>query len=216
MDSINLDIPRLTSFYLDYLQHHDVAKMIRQAAEYYNQSTLIRLAQARQVDTRRAATLILGFLGDFCANEILGHLLHDDDRSVRLLAENSLKNIWPRDGSEDQRHALTEIMRHIGQQEYDEAIRIANILLEEAPLYAEARNQRAIALFALGEFQDSAEDSSIVLDLNPFHFGAAIGMAHAYLQMNDRDMAVVCFEHALQINPNLESVRRHLDRIQQR
>ncbi|MDR0609181.1 MAG: tetratricopeptide repeat protein [Planctomycetaceae bacterium] len=213
MDSINMIKPRLTSFYLDYLQHHDASLLIEQTGQYYTQPTLMRLTTSKQAETRRAAALILGFVGTYQANHALGKLLNDEDRSVRLLAENSLKNIWPRDGSEQQRQNLYEIMRHISVQHFDEAVRCANILLEEFPLFAEARNQRAIALFALGSFKDSIEDSALVLDLNPYHFGAAIGMGHAYLQLKNREQAIVCFQQALHINPNLESVRRHLERI---
>ncbi|MDR1270833.1 MAG: tetratricopeptide repeat protein [Planctomycetaceae bacterium] len=213
MDSINTIKPRLTSFYLEYLQHHDVSRLIEQTAHCYTQPTLFRLTASKQVETRRAAALVLGFVGTYQANHALGRLLTDQDRSVRLLAENSLKNIWTRDGSEKQRHDLYEIMRQISQQNFEEAVRCANILLEEFPLFAEARNQRAIALFALGSFQDAIEDSAIVLDLNPYHFGAAIGMGHAYLQLKNHEQAIICFQQALHINPNLESVRRHLERI---
>lgn len=213
MDSINTTKSRLTLFYLDYLQHHDVSELIEQTVRYYAQPTLLRLTESIQVETRRAAALILGFVGTYQANHALGRLLTDEDRSVRLLAENSLKNIWPRDGSEQQRHDLYEIMRQISQQNFEEAVRRANILLEEFPLFAEARNQRAIALFALGSFQDAVKDAAIVLDLNPYHFGAAIGMGHAYLQLKNQEQAITCFQQALHINPNLETVRRHLERI---
>lgn len=206
---------RLTGLYLKYLDRHDTASLVEQTSKYYEESTLWRLADSTDVETRRATALILGFIGTYDSNPILGRLLHDEDRSVRLLAENSIKNIWPRDASEFHRHELCEIMRLIQSQEFEEAVRKANILLEEAPLYAEARNQRAIALFALGEFQDSIEDGAIVLDMNPFHFGAMIGMGHAYLQLDNKELAIFCFQHALKINPNLESVRRHLARITQ-
>jgi tetratricopeptide (TPR) repeat protein len=210
-----MTFPRLTSFYLEYLQHHDASQLIVQTARYYTQTTLLRLTTSQKVETRRAAALVLGFVGTYRANRTLGQLLVDDDRSVRLLAESSLKNVWSRDGSEEHRHELHQIMRLIAHQNYHEAVRRANNLLDEFPLFAEARNQRAIALFALGEFQDSIEDSAIVLDLNPYHFGAAIGMGHAYLQLKNKELAIASFQHALAINPNLETIRRHIDHIKQ-
>lgn len=216
MDPIkNIENPRLTSFYLEYLHGHDMVKMIEQVKGHYTMPTLLRLCCSMQVDARRAAAHVLGFVGDYTANDYLGRMLLDGDRSVCLLAENSIKNIWPRFGSESQRHELRCIMRMIASQDFDEAVRVANNLLEGTPLFAEARNQRAIALFALGNFQDAIEDSAIVLDLNPFHFGAAIGMGHAYLQLENKELAISCFQQALKINPNLESVRRHLARIEQ-
>ncbi|MDR1053011.1 MAG: tetratricopeptide repeat protein, partial [Planctomycetaceae bacterium] len=215
MEIVNTVIPRLTLFYLDYLQEHDVALFVKHAARYYNQSTIMRLAFSEQVDTRRAAAMALGFLGDYGSNAVLGGLLVDVDRSVRLLAESSIKYVWPRDGSEQQRHELRIAMRNIAAHNFAEAIRVTNNLLDEKPLYAEARNQRGIALFAVGDFCDAIEDCKIVLDINPYHFGAAIGMGHAYLQLKNKELAIICFQQALQINPNLESIRRRLAKIVQ-
>ena len=183
--------------------------------QHYDESTLIRLTKAVCTQTRRAATLTLGFIGTYRANESLGNLLKDRDRTVRLLAESSVKAVWSREGSEEQRQQLYAVMRHIAAQEFGDAVSRANILLDDAPLYAEARNQRAIALFALKKFEESIEDSRVVLELNPYHFGAVLGMGHAYLQLHDQPSAIECFRQALAINPNLESVRRHLERLTQ-
>ena len=188
---------------------------IDQITEHYNESSLIRLTGAMCVETRRAAAAALGFVGTYQANEALGRLLKDRDRNVRLISEGSLKSVWSRDGSESQRRQLYGIMRHIAAQQFGTALNRANVLLNEYPLYVEARNQRAIALFALKRFEKSIEDSRIALDLNPFHFGAAIGMAHAYMQLQDHQQAIECFQRALFINPNLESVRIHLEQLTQ-
>lgn len=205
--------PLLTTLYQTYLQQHDLRGFIQQAVVAYNESSLIRLAGAVDVETRRAAVLTLGFLGTYQANDVLGRLLKDRDHSVRLLAESSLKSVWSREGTEEQRQELYGIMRLIVAQRYGEAVSRANVLLDDFPLYIEARNQRAIALFALTKFDASIEDSRIVLDLNPYHFGAAIGMGHAHLQLQDIIQAIECFRNALSINPNLESIRRHMERL---
>ena len=215
MDSFDKHQPLLTALYRDYRQTNDARLFIEQILKHYNEATLIRLTGAQCVETRRGATLALGFIGTYQANNALGCLLKDRDRSVRLIAESSLKSVWSRDGSDAQRQELYAVMRHIAEQDFGEAVCRANILLDEFPLYVEARNQRAIALFALKQFEEAIEDSRIVLELNPYHFGAAIGMGHAYLQLRNMPEAIECFHHALAINPNLENVRRNLERITQ-
>lgn len=215
MDSIEKQLPLLTAQYQAYVQTHDARSFIEQVKEYYNEASLMRLTGAVCVETRRGAALALGFIGTYLANNALGCLLKDRDRSVRLIAESSLKSVWSRDGSEEQRQELHAVMRLIAEQRFGEAVRRVNILLDEYPLYVEARNQRAIALFALQRFEDSIEDSRIVLELNPYHFGAAIGMGHAYLQLRNKPEAIECFHQALAINPNLDTIRRHLERITQ-
>ena len=215
MEARDKQLPRLNTFYQDYLYKHNVRSFIEQVMEYYNEASLIRLTGATCVETRRAAAQALGFIGTYQANEALGRLLKDRNRNVRLIAEGSLKSVWSRDGSESQRRELYSIMRLIATQQFGAAMNRANALLNEYPLYVEARNQRAIALFALERFEKSIEDSRVVLDLNPFHFGAAIGMGHAYLQLEDYPQAIECFQQALFINPNLESIRRHLEQLTQ-
>jgi len=213
MDSLDNPLPRLTTLYFAYLQRHDTRSFIHHVTQWYDESTLTRLTESVCVHTRRAAALTLGFIGTYQANDSLGLLLKDHDRSVRLIAEGSLKMVWSRDGTEEQREKLYMVMRLIGEHHFGEAVNKANILLDECPRYVEARNQRAIALFALKKFAESIEDCRAVLDLNPYHFGAAIGMGHAYLQLRDQSSAIECFQQALSINPNLESVRRHLERL---
>jgi len=215
MDSFDKQQPLLTTLYQEYVRTHDTRSYIEQVKEYYNEASLMRLTGAVCVETRRGAALALGFIGTYQANNALGCLLKDRDRSVRLIAEGSLKSVWSRDGSEGQRQELHAVMRLIAEQRFGEAVRRVNILLDEYPFYVEARNQRAIALFALQQFEDSIEDSRIVLELNPYHFGAAIGMGHAYLQLRNKPEAIECFHQALAINPNLETIRRHLERITQ-
>ncbi|MDR3232061.1 MAG: tetratricopeptide repeat protein [Planctomycetaceae bacterium] len=203
-------IPRLTAFYRSYLNHHRTREFVDLTARYYNEAALLCLTGAENTDTRRAAALALGLLGTYQANTALGKLLKDSDRSVRLLAEGSIKSVWTREGSEEQRQGLYSILRQIGELQYGEALRTANNLLDTHPFLIETRNQRAIALFALKDFENSIADSEIVLDLNPYHFGAAVGMGHAYLQLNNKEQAVACFQRALDINPNLETIRRRL------
>ena len=216
MDSCDRQQSLLTTLYQAYIQNHQTRSFIERVTEYYNEASLMRLTGAVSVETRRGATLALGFVGTYQANNVLGGLLKDRDRSVRLIAESSLKSIWSRDGSETQRQELYAVMRLIAEHNFGEAVHRANMLLDEYPVFVEARNQRAIALFALKQFEAAIEDCQIVLDLNPYHFGAAIGMGHAYLQLRNPPEAIECFHRALEINPNLENIRRHLERITQR
>jgi tetratricopeptide (TPR) repeat protein len=90
---------------------------------------------------------------------------------------------------------------------YEECLEAVKEFIEEAPWFAEAWNQQAIARFALEQFEDSANDCHQTLELNPYHFPAVVGMAHSYLEMEDPFAALDCFRRALALNPDLEEVR---------
>jgi tetratricopeptide (TPR) repeat protein len=206
--------PVLFRYYAKYLSDEDSAGFIKRVSQRYTIATLERLAERGPRQSRRAATMALGFLADFSSNTVLGRRLRDSDRGVRLLAENGLREIWCRDGSDTQQLWMRKLIRLNVSKQSPLAIEQASLLIDEAPWFAEAWNQRAIAYYRVGRYAESAGDCHQTLELNPYHFAAAVGMANCYLQLNDGYAALECFRRALKLNPNLERVRTQAARLQ--
>lgn len=206
--------PVLVSLYRQYLDDEHAASFISAVAERYTLATLERLAEYGPRVTRRAAMLALGFIAPFESNAVLGRGLHDEDRGVRLLAENGIRDLWCRIGTAEQRGLLKSIMREINSEQLVDAVRHSNELIQEAPFFAEAWNQRAIAYFQMGYYEVSARDCQQALELNPYHFPAAIGLANCYLELDEGLSALASFRHALRINPDLESVRVQVEYLE--
>src|SRR5207253_1274904 len=175
--------PYLESLYQWYLDDADTATFIGRVSAAYTVGTLERLAATGSRLTRRAAVLSLGALADYESNAVLGRALNDDDRGVRVLAENGLRSLWCRAGDDGQQQRLGLLMRANSARRYHEAIVRATELIAEAPWFAEAWNQRAIAYFGSGRFAESIDDCKQALEVNPYHFGAAAGMGQCYLQL---------------------------------
>jgi tetratricopeptide (TPR) repeat protein len=205
--------PFLTLLYQQYLANQDTAAFIRKVSQTYTQGTLERLASHGGPDVRRSAVLALGFLGDYEANHAMGRALIDDDRTVRMLAENGIRNLWNRAGTQEQCQQLAVVIRLNTAQQYRQASERATRLIEEAPWFAEAWNQRAVARFALGEFEESIHDCHQALEINPYHFAAASGMSQAYLHLGDHVSALEGFRRAIRLNPNLEGARAQVARL---
>lgn len=205
--------PFLVVLYEQYLDHQDSTGFISKVAQTYTQGTLERLVENPYPQVRRAAVLALGFIGDYEANPVMGRALLDEDRTVRLLAENGIRNVWHRAADDADRQQLTIIARLNSAQHYNEAIQRANQLLKKTPGLAETWNQRAIALFARGKYGDAIRDCHEALEINPYHFAAAAGMGHAYLRLNNPVSALEAFRRALRLNPNLEGVRAQITRL---
>lgn len=206
--------PRLDQLYYRFLDNEDSADFIRTVSQRYSTAALARLAEFGRFTTRRAATLALSFVGDYRHSAVLGRRLVDSDRGVRMLADNGLRELWSRDGNTHQRHALASIARLVLSRRYEEAVRRATRLIDEAPWFAEVYNQRAIALFQLQRYEESANDCHQTLELNAYHFPAAVGMAHCYLELEEGFAALECFRRALRLNPDLEDVRAQVDFLQ--
>jgi tetratricopeptide (TPR) repeat protein len=206
--------PRLDQLYHRYLDTEESAAFIHSVSRHYLLTTLERLASCGQHVSRRAAVLAIGFLGNFSHNAILGRALHDRDRAVRLLADNGIRSLWRRDGSDRQQQSLQRICRLNDNQQHLAAIEAASQLISEAAWFAEAWNQRAIGHFALQRWEDAANDCHQTLEINAYHFGAAVGMGHCYLEMDDPFAALECFRRAVKLNPDLEDVRAQIEYLQ--
>jgi len=202
--------PYLESLYQWYLDDTDAATFISRVSAAYGVGTLERLAVCGGRSARRAAVLALGSLADYESNAVLGRALNDEDRGVRVLAENGLRSLWCRAGNDSQRRRLRRVVRANSARRYHEAMVRATELIAEAPWFAEAWNQRAIAYFGSGRYAESTEDCKQALEVNPYHFGAAAGMGQCYLQLGRPRLALESFRRALKLNPDLEGVRANV------
>lgn len=207
--------PVLNQIFQKYLSEENTARFIADVSQRYTIGTLERLAEFGDRICRRASTMALGFLGSYASNPVLGRRMVDEDRGVRLLAENGIRELWFRDGSEEQRKQLEAIARMNRSEQFQQAANCATNLIEEAPWFAEAWNQRGIAYFHLGRFLDSANDCQQTLELNAYHYAAAVGMGMSYLEMEDLRAALDCFKRAIKLNPDLEDVRTRIVLLKQ-
>ncbi len=213
MSTPRVRLPILVTFYETYLEDQESVQFIRSVAQHYTQGTLQRLAEHPVREIRRAAVLALSFVGDYESNAVLGRALHDDDRTVRMLADSGIRSLWCRAGNIEQQERLAVLVRLNLAKRYQEAAQRATALLAEAPWLAEAWNQRAIACFGREDYIGAIKDCYQTLELNPYHFAAATGMGHAYLRLNDLRSALESFRRALKLNPSLEGVRCQVVRL---
>lgn len=206
--------PALDALYGRFLEDEGTAAFIRAVSQRYTLPSLVRLLSRGSYVSRRAAAFAIAFLGDYSHNGALGEALRDVDRGVRMLADNGIRQLWRRDGNVAQQRRLSELVRMNTSGLYEECLPAASDFIEEVPWFAEGWNQRAIALFALERFEEAANDCHQTLELNPYHFAAAVGMAHAYLEMEDPFAALECFRRALSLHPDLDQVRVQIDYLE--
>ena len=203
-------IPLLNDFYHQYLIDQKSSVFIRRVARHYTVGTLERLTGHDQRLTRRAAALAIGLVGDYGSNATLGRALVDVDRGVRMIADNGIRLLWCRWGTISHRRRLGTVVRMNSAERYADAVRLASQLIDSAIDLPEAWNQRAIAHFSLGNFAESIGDCEQTLELNPYHFVAAAGMAQCHLRLGDRRSALDGFRWAIRLNPDLETARVHV------
>jgi tetratricopeptide (TPR) repeat protein len=199
----------LLDYFKMFMADRDGAAFRDRIAGRYNEGTLGRiLASSPDVVARRAAVLALGILGSFDqSNAVLGNALRDNDSSVRSMAEDALWAIWFRAGSPEQNRMLSQVRRAINRQQLEQAQALVDRLIEAAPGFVEAYNQRAIIYCLQGRFAESVRDCQRVLGQNPYHFGAISGMAQCQLQLNRPREALKTMRRALKLQPYHSTLR---------
>jgi len=199
----------LVDYFKTFLEDRDLESFRERVAARYNEGALGRiLAGSPSVAARRAAVVSLGLLGTFDqSNSVLGRALKDADPAVRSMTESALWEIWFRAASPEQNQMLEQVRHAIGRQRFDVAETLASRLIEQAPAFAEAYNQRAIIHFQQGRFAESVHDCRLVLRHNPYHFGALAGMVECQLQLNRPQEALKTLRQSLKLQPYNNSIR---------
>ena len=150
-------------------------------------------------------------LGQYDANHTLGCAMLDDDRTVRTLAENGIRNLWVRAGNTSEREELGAILLSTPPNCTGGASR-ATLLVERRPGLPRPGTS-AVAYAAMGRLVESIRDCFQALEINPYHFVAAAHMGYTYLQLDNPVSALECFRRALGLNPGLEGVRAQVARL---
>ena len=83
------------------------------------------------------------------------------------------------------------------------------------PEFAEGWNKRATLYFLAGEYRKSLADCAQVIKHNPYHFGALAGYGQIYLRLEDYERSLAYFQRALEVNPNMDSVRLNILLLEQ-
>ena len=208
--------PMLDRFYQQFLKSENSADFVDRVTKHYCAGTLEKLSQFGPRTTRRAAVLALGFIGDYSQNEALGSALIDSDRAVRLLADHGLRQIWFRQGSQFEQQFAKKLARSNNRNLHAEVVELSDWMITRSDSLAEVWNQRALALYALSDYELAIASCQEALYLNRYHFLAGIGLANCHLQTDDVTAALEAFRLSLRINPDLENVRGqilHLEKI---
>jgi tetratricopeptide (TPR) repeat protein len=206
----------LVDYYEAFLRDRDLDQFKDRVLARYTEGTLARvLSSSSSVPARRAAVLALGVFGGFeLCNTALGRAMRDTDPVVRTMAESALWAVWFRADSPENNQTLDDVRLLIGQQKLDAAVALATKLIARTPKFAEAYNQRAIALFIQGRYAESAQDCKHVLALNPYHIGAVSGLVQCQLQLNEPHEALRSLKRASKLQPYSQSLRADIKALE--
>lgn len=127
--------------------------------------------------------------------------LHNPDEAVRDRATRELWRLWFHQKGIYGLNFLERAQAMLEAGQISQAEALLAELLEEQPDFAEAWNRRALLYYSIGKYQKAIEYCKIVIELNPFHFGALHGLGLCYAALGDYRAAIQALRQALEIQP---------------
>jgi tetratricopeptide (TPR) repeat protein len=121
--------------------------------------------------------------------------------------------IWIESDNEAVSAFMTEGIKEMSRQNFDEAAAAFTKVIEADPDFAEGWNKRATVYYLMGKYSESIRDVERTLALEPRHFGALSGLGVIYLALGDGWAALKAFEAALKVNPHLTSARIYVEEL---
>ena len=152
---------------------------------------------------RLAAVERLGKIGTPADVDRLLARLDDTDETVRLYANASIWQIWGRSGDRAIDALYSRGVHQMEMSELEQAVDTFSEIIRRKPAFAEAWNKRATIYFLQGNYGRSMKDCQEVLKRIPNHFGALSGSGQIQLEQGNIEQAIVYFERALKVNPNM-------------
>ncbi|HSW25368.1 MAG TPA: tetratricopeptide repeat protein [Burkholderiaceae bacterium] len=173
-----------------------------------NREQALQAIEQPEASTRLAAVNRLAEIGQMAdADRLLGRL-GDADPQVRDSAAQAMWRIWSRSGDPAIDQLFARGVESMQAGEYEQALAVFHGIVARKPDFAEGWNKRATLYFLLGRNRESLQDCDEVLKRNPNHFGALSGAGQIHLALGNPQLALEFFRRALQVNPNLDSLRQ--------
>ena len=170
--------------------------------------------KSEDVDLRRQGAAWLGELGVPADAPLLIAALTDPDEVVRVLAENSVWQVWTRSGDKEVDGLMQAGIEQMNRGDGPGAVETFTRIIQRKPDFAEGWNKRATVYFLMGEYEKSLQDCDEVMKRNPSHFGALAGYGQIYLQLDQPERALEYFRKALRVNPNLRGVAQIIPQLE--
>ena len=198
------------------LERKDLSGLHTLLLSQFSPNDITSLLSCGCCDTRKIAALSLGLVGSQRCLKDLAKQLADPDPMINQMAEHAMWSIWFRGGTKEANCKLHTGAQAIERGEYEVALDYLDKALQISPEFAEAHNQRALALYLMDRYAEALTDCHAAIERMPLHFGAWASKGHCHAHLEQFDRAIGCYEKALSINPHMEQVQQVVQELKAR
>ena len=145
-------------------------------------------------------------------DQLFKELKTANDASAQVITQE-IWTEWSKSGSPAMDLLLQRGEQAMAAGDYATAIGHFTAIIDHAPKFAEAWNERATAYFQAGQIGPAVNDIQHVLALNPRHFGALAGLGMIFEELGEPQKALEVYKAALAINPHMPDVKAAVKRL---
>ena len=139
------------------------------------------------------------------------------DADHRAAAEQRIWEVWCTHDDSDATEAMASVLPALAVNDLNAAGEGLDAMVKAWPDdWAEAWNKRATLRFVQERYEESLADILRTLELESRHFGAISGFGQICLRSREPKSAVIAFEQALNINPNLAEIQHAIEALKQK
>lgn len=182
-----------------------VTEVVR-GTDWFKDRTLRELLSGTPHEKLHAATL----LAEIGAEDQLLLALREKDPTTREMARRAVERTWFLAAGLDAFKEVETAFAAEQREDFKQALRVLDRLLEQHPGYAEGWNRRASVHWQMGEHEKSLADCEAALRLNPRHYGALQGKGVCLIKQGKIEDAATVLRSALKISPHDPLTRKAL------
>ena len=175
---------------------------------------LVSGSAAAAPEPQPAAPLTAEAIGELSLDELLAELPLRAGTGPGRAVEAEIVRRWHRSGSDTADLMFSWAMKAIEDKNFSLALDILDQVILVKPDFAEAWNKRATVHYMLDDYSSSLSDLREALAIEPRHFGALAGLGILLEASGRKERALTALRRALEINPQLEKVRKSLERLE--
>ena len=216
MQATSIDPDQFIAAVGPLLEKQDLTGLLSLLKTAWSYDQIRGVLNSRHTDAKKVALLALGLVAPSCCIPDVAQQLRDEDPMVNEMAEHALWMVWFRAGSQSANHELARGAQAIGRKDFEHAITHFDRAIAECPKFAEAYNQRGIALYLMERYEESVKHCKRAVELMPCHFGALAGLGHCYAHMDQPREAIESYQRALDVNPHLECIRQTIEELKKK
>jgi tetratricopeptide (TPR) repeat protein len=172
-----------------------------------------RATEAKPADAKPETQVVQPAGRQKILEDLFDRLSKTKDQAEAQGIAGAIERVWSRSGSDTADIIMERSGKLISQKDWKLAEEMLDRLVDIEPQWAEAWNRRATVRFFQRDATGAMEDLAHVLQLEPRHFTALVGVG-AILERNEQKaQALRVFRRVLEINPQLEEIQKKVDKL---